>query len=270
MTRKILGTLLLSGLIVLNLSGCSSRQPGNPASVNPSTAPTITKTAMFFPSGVPVLMYHSVAEEKGNDAVISPALFAEQMAYLHSQGYNPVTLDQLYDYLSDQKGLPPKPVVITFDDGYRDTYEIVMPILKQYGFKSTLFVLTADSERRLTWQELREMKAAGMAVASHSNTHRNLAGMTVTAQTEEIIRSKELLDRNLSQDTRFFSYPNGSFSKETIGLLRKTGFKLAVTIDPGWVNPGDDQFVLRRVWSGNGVDIDRFKERLTRKDYPII
>ncbi|MDT8900104.1 polysaccharide deacetylase family protein [Anaeroselena agilis] len=158
-------------------------------------------------------MYHSISEEKGNDAVISPALFAEQMAYLHSQGYNPVTLDQLYDYLTGQKGLPPKPVAITFDDGYRDTYEIALPILKRYGFKSTLFVLTADSERRLTWQELREMKAAGMEIASHSYTHRNLAGMTATAQADEITRSKELLDRNLNQDTRFFCYPTAASAR---------------------------------------------------------
>lgn len=271
MTKKILWMLLLTGMLVLlNLSGCSNSQPGNPAAVSQSTTTPVNQPAMSFPAGVPVLMYHSIGEEMGNDAVISPTLFAEQMAYLHSQGYNPVTMDQLYDYLTSQKGLPSKPVLITFDDGYRDTYEIALPILKRYEFKSTLFVLTSDSERRLTWQELQEMKASGMEIASHSYAHRNLAGMTVAAQADEITRSKELLDRNLKQDTRYFCYPNSSFSTETKRILQEKGFKLAVTIDPGWVKVGDDRFALRRVWIGNGVDINRFKERLTRADYPII
>lgn len=106
-------------------------------------------------------------------------------------GYNPVSLDQLYDYVTGQKGLPPKPVVITFDDGYRDTYETALPILKRYGFKSTHFIITADAERRLTWAELAEMKAAGMDIASHSYTHRELSGMTPAQQAEEIVKSKE-------------------------------------------------------------------------------
>lgn len=222
------------------------------------------------PAGVPVLMYHQIGDERNNDAVISLERFAEHMEYLHRNGFSTLSLEELEAFLSGRAELPPKPVVITFDDGYRDTYEVALPILKRYNFKSTLFIPTGDKDRRISWAELREMKAAGMAVASHSNTHRELAAMTAAAKTEEIARSKELLDRNLGQDTGYFCYPNGSYDEETIALLRKHGYRLAVTIEPGWVKRGDNPFALKRVWVGNQVDLRHFEYRVTREDYPIL
>jgi len=222
------------------------------------------------PAGVPVLMYHKIGGEKGNDAVISPARFAEHMEYLHKNGYRTLSLEELEAYVAGRAELPPKPVVLTFDDGYRDTYEIALPLLKKYGFKSTVFVLLADAERHLTWDELREMKAAGMAVLPHGYTHRDLGAMTAAQQAAEIAKAKEILDRALGQDSRYYCYPNGSYNEQTFRLLREKGFALAVTIDPGWVKRGDNPFTLRRVWMGNAVDLRNFEARVTRADYPIL
>jgi peptidoglycan/xylan/chitin deacetylase (PgdA/CDA1 family) len=222
------------------------------------------------PAGVPVLMYHSVGAEKNNDAVISRERFSEQMAFLHREQYNPITLDELYAYLAEKRPLPSKPIVLTFDDGYRDTYEIVYPILKQYGFRSTLFMIVSEIDQRLTLQELREMKAAGMEIASHSYTHRDLGSLTPQEQADEIAKSKEILDRLLNQNTRHFCFPNGSYNQETLRLLREKGFKTGVTIDPGWVKPGDPVLTLNRVWIGNSVDLAHFEERITRANYSIL
>jgi peptidoglycan/xylan/chitin deacetylase (PgdA/CDA1 family) len=222
------------------------------------------------PAGVPVLMYHKIGPEAGNDAVISEARFAEHMEYLHRNGYRTLSLAELEDYLAGRTELPPKPVVITFDDGYRDTYEVALPILKRYGFKSTVFVILNAAERHLTWAELKAMKAAGMEVGSHSYTHRDLGELKPAEQAAEIARSKEELDRGLGQDSRYFCYPNGSYDGNTLRLLQENGFRLAVTIDPGWVKRGDNPLLLKRVWMGNGVDLRHFEARLTREDYPIL
>lgn len=264
--------ILIASIVVL-LTGCAQEQTSKPTATPPVVAPTVAalvKTEINHAPGVPVLMYHSISQEKNNDAVISPERFAGQMEFLYKEGYNPVSLGQLYDYLTGLKGLPPKPVVITFDDGYRDTYETALPVLKRYGFKSTLFIITADSERRLTWAELAEMKAAGMDIASHSYTHRELGGMTPPQQAEEIVKSKEALDRNLKQDTRYFCFPNSSYSQETLRLLKEKGFTLAVTTEPGWAKPSDSPLALKRIWVGNSVDIHHFIERLTKEKYSIL
>lgn len=222
------------------------------------------------PAGVPVLMYHKIGEEKGNDAVISPARFAEHMEFLYKNGYRTLSLEEIEAYVAGKTELPPKPVVITFDDGYRDTYEIAMPLMKKYGFKSTVFVMLADAERHLSWDELKEMRAAGMAVQPHGYTHRDLGAMTAAQQAAEIMKAKEMLDSGLGQDSRYYCYPNGSYNEQTFRLLREKGFALAVTIDPGWVKRGDNPLLLRRVWMGNGVNLRHFEARVSRADYPIL
>lgn len=264
--------VLLAIAAVLLLTGCAAKPVQQPAQ-----APALSQAAaggqavaLARPVSVPVLMYHSIGDEQNNDAVISKERFAEQMAFLSRERFNPITLDELHAYLAEGKPLPLKPVVLTFDDGYRDTYEIVYPILKRYGFASTLFIPADFIGERLTVNELKEMKASGMAIMSHSLTHRELASMTAKEQAEEIIKSKQKLDSLLSQDTRHFCYPNGSYNSDTLRLLREQGFKLAVTIEPGWVKPSDDRLTLKRVWVGNSVTLPYFEERVTRSDYTIL
>lgn len=272
MNRKYFITAFILAILAAAAAGCMSAPPAVKAPAAPPAAAQESKPAVKHapPAGIPVLMYHSIGEEKNNDAVISKDRFAEQMGYLAKHNYTPISLDDLYAYLGGSGDLPAKPVLLTFDDGYRDTYEVVFPILKQYGFKSVLFIPATFAGTRLSWQELREMKAAGMEIGSHSLTHRDLGDMTPAQQAEEIAKSKEILDSFLSQNTRYFCYPNSSFNQETLKLLKSHGFRLAFTINPGWVKPGDDPLTLQRVWMGNNVDLAHFEERLSRSDYSML
>lgn len=222
------------------------------------------------PLAVPVLMYHSIGEEKDNDAVISRERFQQHMAYLHEHGYHTVTLDDLYAYVHDKRPLPTRPVVITFDDGYRDTYETALPILQQYGFKGVLFIPASEIDQRLKRDELQAMRAAGWDIGAHSYTHRELSALSATEQEAEISQAKAALDRALDQDTRYFCYPNGCYDQTTLRLLQKHGFVLAFTTEPGWVRPEDNVFTLPRVWLGNEIDLDRLADRLARPDYPLL
>lgn len=221
-----------------------------------------------YPPGVPVLMYHKIGDEPNNDAVISREKFLEQMAYLYQNRYHPISLEELYAYLTRGEKLPPRSVVITFDDGYRDTYEVALPVLKQYGFKSVLFIPGMQVGKRLSREELLEMKAAGMEIAAHGFYHRSLGVLSPREQEEEIRKSKEILDQTLGQDTRFFCYPNGSYNQETLRILRETGFVMAFTMEPGWAKPGDNLLALKRIWMGNRIDLTRLQQRLAREDYP--
>jgi peptidoglycan/xylan/chitin deacetylase (PgdA/CDA1 family) len=259
----LLGSLFAGGVIWMQSS------TGPPALVTREGPLPITEPRSV-PPGVPVLMYHSIGAEQGNDAVISKEHFSEQMAFLYNNHFHPISLDELYLYLQGKGDLPVKPVVLTFDDGYRDTYDVVFPILRQYGFKSTLFIPASFVGPRLSWQELKEMKAAGMEIAAHSLTHRDLGQMTVEEQANEINKSKEILDKNLEQNTVYFAYPNGSYNQITLKLLEKQGYRFSFTINPGWVKPGDQPLSLNRVWVGNQVDIQHFQERITRMDYSIL
>lgn len=277
--RLLIGFVVIVAMglawLALPLSTPSAEKPVVPATPTAvrgekQTGTDARELGRLPPQVVPVLMYHSVGPEKGNDAVITRERFAEQMNYLRQNDYHPISLDELEAYMEGRGKLPPKPVVLTFDDGYRDTYEVVFPILKKHGFRSVLFIPATFVGSRLTWQELQEMRAAGMEIASHSYTHRDLGKMSPAEQAEEIARAKEILDRNLQQDTRYFCYPNSSYNQVTLRLLREKGFKLAFTIEPGWAKPGDDPLTLRRVWMGNSVDVLHLEERLTREDYSIL
>ena len=217
---------------------------------------------------IPVLMYHSISEEKDNDAVISRELFAEQMQYLYQHRYYTASLDELYDHLTGKKALPEKSVVLTFDDGYEDTY--TMPILKQYNFRSVVFVPIAHIGVNLTVNQLKEMKQAGMDIASHSYSHNDLGKMSDDDQQREIVESKEKLDKLFSQDTKYFCFPNGSYNETTLRMLMQKGFEMSFTIDPGWVKPKDNLLLLKRVWIGNRVDLKHFEERLTKENYSIL
>ena len=157
--------VLFTIVIATALAGCGmlSQQ----TTENETKTPPTQQVTMVHPSGVPVLMYHKIGDDKDNDAVIREDLFRQQMKFLKDNGYHPLTMDQLYDYVVNGAAVPEKPVVLTFDDGYADTYSIVYPLMKEYGFAATVFVNPGDVGTRLTWEQLKEMKDNGITISNH-------------------------------------------------------------------------------------------------------
>ena len=161
------------------------------------------------------------------------------------------------------------PVVLTFDDGYPDTYSIVMPVLKEYGFAGTVFVPTYDTDQatRLNWQQVKEMKAAGLTIASHSHHHERATDMTGSTFADEIKKSQAELKEQLGITNEYFCYPYGGYTKSAGDALKAAGIKLAFTMDPGWAKYGDNPYAVKRIWIGNAVDIENFKQRVTTPHY---
>jgi peptidoglycan/xylan/chitin deacetylase (PgdA/CDA1 family) len=164
---------------------------------------------------VPILMYHHVSAEPTKNQIdfnltVTAAAFQQQMDYLAANGYHPVTLTDLFDHLYYQMPLPARPIVITFDDGYEDNYVYAFPILKAHHFVAQINIITGMiGGWYLTWDQIREMAAWGMAFGSHTIHHVNLAIVTPATAEQELLDSKHTLEDELGQPVQFFCYPSG-------------------------------------------------------------
>ena len=148
MKRFFLIVALVVALVALVGCGLFGTSDSTTETVSAQTQKTQEKkdnVKMIVPKGIPVLMYHKVGPDVDNDAVISEELFRKQMKFLKDEGYHPLTMEQLYEYVTKGTAVPEKPVVLNFDDGYADTYSIVYPIMKEYGFPATMFINASDA-----------------------------------------------------------------------------------------------------------------------------
>lgn len=224
------------------------------------------------PEGVSVLMYHMIGDEQGNAAVMTEANLRIQMNYLRDHGYHPITMQELYDYVTKGAPLPEKPVCITFDDGYLDSYTIVYPLMKEYGFPWTLFLITDDVGKpynRMTWDQLKEMaNSHAVTIASHTLSHPKLHNLATRAEKEkEIVEANKALKYQLGIDNVWLAYPYGDYDDEVIDICKKAGIKMAVTTDAGRVHVGSFPYDLKRAYIGNDISIARFSERLNKDNY---
>ena len=230
-----------------------------------SPTPTVAPTAMrpLLPDGVPreatvpVLMYHHVGEPPpGADAIrgdltVLPSQFEAQLAYLSEEGYQTIHLSDLIMYLQMGRRLPPKPIVITFDDGYRDVFTNAYPLLKKYGFVATFFIITqlADEGREgyLSWAEIKALHAEGMEIGSHTYTHPDLRGKPYDYVVWQVLGSKEAIEARTEEPVRVFSYPSGRYDQQVVEVLKSTSYWGAVAIGQGVHQSSDRTFELQRI-----------------------
>lgn len=211
--------------------------------------------------GVRILMYHRVAEIPGDRLAVGPGEFARQMDLLVETGRPVRSLAEAFPPAGEEAGAIGPALVLTFDDGYRDFYDNVFPVLRARGLPAAVFVIPEFIEGRveperyrgrgelslpLAWEMLAEMQAAGMTVGSHSLTHRELTGMSRREAEQEIAGSRRAIGRKLGADPEWFAYPRGKTSPVLAELVRRAGYRGAVTVRPGFNRPGCDRYQLRR------------------------
>lgn len=278
----------LSAALLLALTGCGGQGGEKAASSQPAAAsaqaadPNLkpgvavvhraADVKYSVPEGVSVLMYHMIGDEQGNAAIMTEANLRIQMNYLRDHGYHPITMQELYDYVTKGAPLPEKPVCITFDDGYMDSYTIVYPLMKEYGFPWTLFLITDDVGKpynRMTWDQLKEMaNSHAVTIASHTLSHPKLHNLATRAEKEkEIVEANKALKYQLGIDNVWLAYPYGDYDDEVIDICKKAGIKMAVTTDAGRVHVGSFPYDLKRAYIGNDISIARFSERLNKDNY---
>lgn len=199
---------------------------------------------------VPVLMYHEIGDGP-NELYVSEKSFAAQMALLAQQGFHSVTVDQLYAAMMEGAPLPPKPVVITFDDGYASHYSRAFPVLKQHGFTGVFFVYirAVGTANGMTWDQLREMQAQGMDIESHTVNHLDLAALSANPSRlrQEVEASRSALQAELGTAVEYFCYPAGRYNSKVLAAVKAAGYRAALTTKPGWVTPEQSPFEWHRV-----------------------
>lgn len=187
---------------------------------------------------LPVLMYHAIAippEDAGdvdNDFFVTPDNFREQLSFLAQNGYQSIDFYDLTRAIAGEQALPPKPIILTFDDGYRNHYENAFPILQEFAFTGTFFVITdyidQEVEDYLTWSMVVEMANAGMRIESHSRTEMNLRDQTRTFIVSEIGDAQEAITTHTGSRPRYFAYPRGQFDGTVMQVLREMDYWGAV------------------------------------------
>ncbi|NEW05792.1 polysaccharide deacetylase family protein [Paenibacillus sp. SYP-B3998] len=201
------------------------------------------------------LNYHSIGDEPDNTLVLHPDKLIQQMAYLKEHNYTPVTLDTFLLTLEKKKPAAVKQILITFDDGYADNYELAMPILKQYGFPATLFFSPGfvGKPDYLSWEQVKEMQQAGWDIQPHGMTHPHLSKLSEEEQKKEIYLAKAQMEEQLGTKANVFCYPYGEFNQQTLIILKNAGFRYAFTIEQGKTTSSQQPYHLKRIYV-NGED----------------
>ncbi len=235
---------------------------------------------------LPIIMYHEVKTFKTGKDVITPYEFESDLKYLSDNGYTTITMTQLIDFVYNNKELPEKPIILSFDDGYLNNYKYVFPLLKKYNIKMVFSIIgknTDDFTRipdddldysHVTWEQLIEMLDSGyVEVQNHSyNLHKQakrygcaqISGETIShyeqIMKEDIGKFQEQITLMTGKTPNTFTYPYGRSSKNTDTILKELGFKATLSCDYGIniiTKDPEGLFGLKRICRAHGQSIEK-------------
>lgn len=205
-------------------------------------------------------MYHSV-DSRPSVITFPPDQFQWQVEWLHSRGYKSIPLSELNHCMTTGQDLPERSVVLAFDDGYQSLYTEVFPILQQYGFSATVFLVAGfcgkDNHwpgqpsfiprmKLLTWEQINEMARFGIEFGSHTFHHPRLDHLPASALYDEIVLPKVVLESHLGRPVTVFAYPYGRYTDPVKDMVRGT-YEAACSTRLGLVKPTSDRYALERV-----------------------
>jgi len=205
---------------------------------------------------VPILMYHYISEPPEDadkyrrDLSVTPEDFRQQMTVLVENGFDTIDLYDLSLAIAGKVELPPRPIIITVDDGYRDNYQNAFPILEELGLKATFFLATEfidqNNEVYMDWDMVEEMAAAGHRFEPHSKTHPDLTVHNREFIIWEVQGSQETIAAHVGYLPRYFAYPGGRYNEEVQQIIAELDFWGAVTTLGGAWNGFNDRFEWTR------------------------
>lgn len=233
-------------------------------------------------NALPILMYHGISDEAELSSAYykvntSPAVFDRQMAFLKERGYQTIALNEAVRLLNRRESVGAKRVVISFDDGYRNFYTHAFPILQKYGFSATMFLPTAyisttrasfKGMECMTWDEVRELRKAGIEFGSHTVTHPKLVQLNWSDVERELRDSKVELETQLGARVTTFAYPfafpqaKALFVQKFGDALVENGYRCCLTTEVGRARPGDNVYRLKRLPVNTEDDMNLFRAKL--------
>jgi peptidoglycan/xylan/chitin deacetylase (PgdA/CDA1 family) len=215
--------------------------------------PAVLPTRML---AVPILLYHRIDYLRPGlppitrRLTVDPADFAAQMRWLERAGFRTITERQFFDALELGGRLPRRPILLTFDDGYRDVLGKASPVLARLHMDATAYVITsrisgADTSF-LTWPQLAILERRGIEIGSHTVDHLELPGLSDSEVLRELVDSRRRLELHLHGPVQWFAYPGGAFDARTEALVRRAGYVLAATTKLGAQQDAQRPFELHR------------------------
>ena len=215
---------------------------------------------------VPILVYHSVApHHKGQTADqrffdVDPGVFERQLDILAREKFTVIPFATLVDALDGHTTLPPRAVVLTFDDGWETQYRHAFPVLVKRGLPATFFVFThpiGHDAQFMTWEQLKEMARAGMTIAAHTRTHPEIGDLHRSLK-YEISGSRDDMQRELGTAPQYFAYPFCVWDRRAEAAVEAAGFRAARSCDHGQWNSPSSRYALNAVTvSDDSVTFER-------------
>ena len=220
-----------------------------------------------------ILMYHEVAippkyaTGNTNQLYVEPAIFEQHLDILKKNGYNTITLRDLYQHWEYGKPIPTNSIILTFDDGYRSMYDFVMPELIKREMVASFFIITDKFNHSGYVNEsmIQEMHRNGMEIASHSHSHCDLRNADLEI---ELNQSKTLLENIINDNVYSFCYPCGLYDKNTIDYLAKCGYKVAITVNYGEALINQNIYELKRIRINREDQIETFSKKVAPPGKP--
>ncbi|HSS61573.1 MAG TPA: polysaccharide deacetylase family protein [Candidatus Limnocylindrales bacterium] len=216
---------------------------------------------------LPILMYHYIRKPPsirtdylGYKLSVSPEDFTAQVQWLYANHYHTVTFDDIRAYFAGAAPLPSRPIVITFDDGYKDLYTTAFPILAAHGFSAVAYIVSGFVGRpeNVSRAEVLQMDRAGIEIASHTVNHANLAGSSAGSVAYELGQSKRWLEQLVGHPVLDFAYPSGKYNAQTVQAVMQAGYSSAVITDGPSLHTLANRYLWGRVRVGGGETLDAF------------
>ncbi|MGD9496212.1 MAG: polysaccharide deacetylase family protein [Armatimonadota bacterium] len=255
--RSFGGMAAALALLVAGGPGCRGRSEGEVTQVPPvQQQPAGPQTQR----SVLVLCYHAMSP--GAEATYDTPTedFAAQLKLISDQGFESVTVSRIADYLEGKADLPERAVCFTFDDGPESVLTVSKPMMDQYGFAGTVFLISdaVGGEGKLTWEQVRELEAAGWEVGSHTASHEHVTRLDADTCRQEFAGSKAAIEEHIEGECAALAYPYGLYDAATMALAREAGYRLAFTIDRGPADWTDDPMRVPRQMVVNGNSLKTF------------
>jgi peptidoglycan/xylan/chitin deacetylase (PgdA/CDA1 family) len=227
---------------------------------------------------VPILMYHYVREnpvagdKMGFDLSVTPADFNRQLDWLQSNGYHSVDFNDLRAYFDNRAPLPSRPVILTFDDGYRDLYTTAYPILRAHNFKGVAYLVSGflGAPHNVTRDQVLEMDGHGIQVGAHTVSHVDMVKTSDAELAHQAADSRTDLEQLVGHPVLDFCYPAGRFDARVVAAVRAAGYQTATTTQPGTQHSLADRFTWSRVRVSGGEGLDRFARDLSPQETTVM
>ncbi len=220
---------------------------------------------------IPVLLYHYIRkiapqpDNRGWNLSVPPTTFQQQMEYLQKENYNTITPDDLHQYLKYGYPLPDNPILLTFDDGYLDFFEEVLPVLRDYNLNATNFVVTNFIGRKkyMDWYHLRYLLTTDhVFLGAHTQNHKKLTQLDPEILEQEIAVNKMTLEEWIGTAIDYLAYPYGDYNDEVLSVMKKHKFKAAFTTESDNLHRTNKLLELPRIKVGGGDTVQTFAEKI--------